>query len=154
MRHASAITAIAFGRDGRSIITGTRDGRLHIWDAEGARVSVLPSQGAAVTGLDVAAAVSLIEQDGCRAERRGTREQEPGVGVVAWLRCEAAILQELLDDPLHDLLPAVAVDFQAHFGLDRNNSQNHFIANVLTKGPIPETMQLGRCGKRLPGWPK
>jgi WD40 repeat protein/serine/threonine protein kinase len=53
MRHDSAITAIAFGRNGRSIITGTRDGRLHIWDAEGARVSVLPSQGAAVTGLDV-----------------------------------------------------------------------------------------------------
>jgi WD40 repeat protein len=56
MRHNSAITAIAFERDGQWIITGTRDGRLHIWDAEGARVSVLPSQGAAVTGLDVAPA--------------------------------------------------------------------------------------------------
>src|SRR5262249_48293990 len=54
MRHDSAITAIAFGRDGRSIITGTWDGRLHVWDAEGARISELPSQGAAVTGLDVA----------------------------------------------------------------------------------------------------
>ena len=60
MRHDSAITAIAFGRDGRSIITGTRDGRLHIWDAEGARVSVLPSQGAAVTGLDVAPAGEIF----------------------------------------------------------------------------------------------
>jgi serine/threonine protein kinase len=34
MRHASAITAIAFGRDGRCILTGTRDGRLYVWNAE------------------------------------------------------------------------------------------------------------------------
>ncbi len=60
MRHDSAITAIAFGRDGRSIITGTRDGRLHVWDAEGARISELPSQGAAVTGLDVAPAGEIF----------------------------------------------------------------------------------------------
>jgi WD40 repeat protein len=53
MRHDSAITAIAFGPDGRSLITGTRDGRLHFWDGEGARVSVLPSQGAAVADLEV-----------------------------------------------------------------------------------------------------
>ena len=60
MRHDSAITAIAFGSDGRSIITGTRDGRLHVWDAEGARISELPSQGAAVTGLDVAPAGEIF----------------------------------------------------------------------------------------------
>ncbi|MDR3632930.1 MAG: protein kinase [Isosphaeraceae bacterium] len=60
MRHDSAITAIAFGRDGRAIITGTRDGRLHVWDAEGARVSELPSQGAAVTGLDFAPAGEIF----------------------------------------------------------------------------------------------
>jgi WD40 repeat protein len=60
MRHDSAITAIAFRRDGRSIITGTRDGRLHVWDAEGARISELPSEGAAVTGIDVAPAGEIF----------------------------------------------------------------------------------------------
>jgi WD40 repeat protein/serine/threonine protein kinase len=60
MQHDSAITAIAFGRYGRSIIIGTHDGKLHIWDSEGTRISVLPSQGAAVTGLDVAPAGDIF----------------------------------------------------------------------------------------------
>ena len=32
LRHDAAISAIACGRDGRSIVVGTRDGRLHVWD--------------------------------------------------------------------------------------------------------------------------
>ena len=53
MRHDSAVTAIALGRDRLSIITGTRDGRLHVWDPEGVRISELRSQGTSVTGLEV-----------------------------------------------------------------------------------------------------